>query len=410
MKTIFTLLLVITSNIFLPQYLMAQCNAPSLTFHSPVLLSGINGKVGAVYKFANVGPGLDAHVAVTGIYGGATLDNIDDSTGIGYYDAFQPYVGAAARDSSYIDWRITFKKTGTYTDTMLQCLAVTGVDVDGDGSALKEFIEAATPGSFSVDPFTNLSVSFDGVRSKAISPVANVALIDTNHREAMFQMNFTNITTLDYRNGAITTGGAQVRQTCIYFKSFFQSYFLLPARLLSFTAGSSKEIVELKWSATDENNLKHYTVQKSEDGKTWKNIGNIKVLTQNHTNNYTLNDFSDITGRTYYRLMQVSIDGSARYSSIIKIDPSSGAPSFTNNTVFTNTVKIKSMLDKNAEYKASVYSINGRIVAQKTYLSHAGNNLIVIDMPPGTASGVYILSIKNNAGQEVHQSKLIRMN
>ena len=409
MKSIFTLLFAITTGAFLPQALVAQCVAPSLTFHSPVLLSGTNGQVGAVYNFANVAPGLDARVTVIDILAGATLYNIDDTTGIGYYDAFQPYVGAAPNDSSYIDWRITFKKAGTNTDTMLPCLAVTGVDVDGDASALKEFIEAATPGSFAVDPFTNLNVSFDGVRSKAISPIANVALIDTNHREAMFQMNFTNITTLDYRNGSITTGGAQIRQTCIYFKSFFQSYFLLPARLLSFTANSSKQTVELKWSATDENNLKHYTIQKSEDGKTWKNIGNIKALSQNYTNNYTLNDFSDLTGRTYYRLMQVSINGSAAYSSIVNINASSNTPEFTNNTVFTNNVKIKGVFDRNAEYKASIYSINGRMVTQKTYRSHPGTNLMVIDMP-STSSGVYVLSIKNNMGQEVHQSKLIRMN
>jgi hypothetical protein len=404
MKSIFTLLLAIVTG-----HVMAQCNAPSLTFHSPVLTSGTDGQVGAKYRFANVGPGLDADIEVTGIFGGATLYNIDDTTGIGYYDAFQPYVGAAANDSSYIDWRITFKKAGTNIDTMLACLAVTGVDVDGDASALKEFIEAATPGSFSVDPYTNLSVSFDGVRSKAISPIANVALIDTNHREAMFQMNFTNITTLDYRNGAITTGGAQVRQTCIYFKSFFQNYFLLPARLLSFSANANKETVELKWSATDETNVKQYTIQKSEDGKTWINIGNIQALPPHNTNNYTVNDFSDINNRTYYRLMQVKTNGGIAYSSIVKIEPSSSAPTFTNNTIFTNTIKIKGVFDKNAEYKASVYTINGRMITQKTYLSHAGTNLMTIDMP-STGAGIYVLSIKNNLGQEVHQSKLIRVN
>ncbi|MEO8582369.1 MAG: hypothetical protein ABI415_01160, partial [Flavitalea sp.] len=201
------------------QSLMAQCNnAPTLKFHSPVLLSGTDKQQGAVYNFAEVIPGLDAHVEIVGLYGGATLYNIDDSTGTGYYDAFQPYVGASANDTSYIDWKITFKKGGTLVDTMLACLAVTGVDVDGDGKALKEFIEAATPGSFAVDPYTNLSVSFDGVRSKAISPIANIPNIDTSHLEAMFQMNFTNITSLEYRNGAITTGIAQIRQTCIYFK------------------------------------------------------------------------------------------------------------------------------------------------------------------------------------------------
>src|SRR5688572_4209289 len=111
----------------------AQCsNAPTLKFFSPVLISGTDGQPGAVYRFANVAPGLDAHITVTALHGGAILYNIDDSAGIGYYDAFQPYIGAAANDTSFIDWKITFKKGGTDTDSMLPCLAVTGVDVDGD--------------------------------------------------------------------------------------------------------------------------------------------------------------------------------------------------------------------------------------------------------------------------------------
>lgn len=225
---------------------MAQCsNAPTLKFHSPVLVSGTAGQVGAIYNFANVIPNVDAHVEITDLVGGAILYNIDDSAGIGFYDAFQPYIGAAANSTSYIDWRFTFKKEGTNTDTMLTCLAVTGLDIDGDGASLQEFIEAATPGSFAVDPSTNLAVSFDGVRSKAVSPITNVPMIDTTRLEAMFQMNFTNITTLDYRNGAISTYGAeQIRQTSIYFKPFFQTYFLLPTTLLSFTARS----LEQKWN------------------------------------------------------------------------------------------------------------------------------------------------------------------
>ena len=410
MKSFLTFLGLIMTGALLPHLLMAQCNAPSLTFHSPVLISGTDGQAGAVYKFAEVAPGLDADITVSGIYGGATLFNIDDSAGIGYYDAFQPYVGAAANDSSYIDWRITFKKGGTEVDTMLGCLAITGVDVDGDASALKEFIEAATPGSFSVDPFTNLSVSFDGVRSKAISPIANVALIDTNHREAMFQMNFTNITTIDYRNGAITTGGAQVRQTCIYFKSFFETYFLLPVRLLSFTANSSKQTVQLKWSATDESALKHYTIQRSEDGKTWKNIGNVKTLPNNTINNYTLTDFSEMGTRTYYRLMEVSVNGSVSYSSIVSVEQGAATASFTNNTIVTTNVQVKGIFEKSAEYKVSIYSLNGNLVAQKNYSSRPGTNLMTVDLPSTSGSGIYFLSIKNYEGREVYRSKLVKMN
>ncbi len=395
------------------QFSIGQCNnAPTLKFHGPVLLSGTDGQVGAVYNFADVSPGLDAHIEVTGISGGATLYNIDDSTGIGYYDAFQPYVGAAANDTSYIDWRITFKIGGTDTDTMLACLAVTGVDVDGDGSSLQEFIEAATPGSFSVDPFTNLAVSFDGVRSKAISPVANIPLIDTNHLEAMFQMNFTNITTLDYRNGAISTYGAQqIRQTCIYFKPFFQSYFLLPTTLLSFTARALDQTVELKWSATGESDLNNYTVQRSENGKSWTNIGNIAVLSSNLTNNYLVNDFTDFNTVTYYRLIQVLKNGTTKYSAIVKVSPKdvAASQSFSNNTVFSNSIRLQATAAKNEEYSISVYSLSGSLLVNKKNIIHAGTTATTIDVPSSVMPGIYLLVVKNAKGQEVYHSKLVKV-
>src|SRR5688572_6555999 len=151
-----TVVIVILATSLISVRAVAQCSAPTLKFHSPVLISGLNGQIGSVYLFQNVNPGIDAHIEVLGLYGGATLYNIDDSLGIGYYDAFQPYVGAAPNDTSYVDWKITFKIGGTNTDTTLACLAVTGVDVDGDGGWLQEFIEAETPGSIAVHPETIL--------------------------------------------------------------------------------------------------------------------------------------------------------------------------------------------------------------------------------------------------------------
>src|SRR6185295_6017954 len=101
-------------------------------------------------------------------------------------------------------------------------VAVTAIDVDGNGANLKEFIVASTPGTFGLAPDTYLKYSFDGVISTAISTVDNFPLIDTNQRKAMFQMNFKNVSSILYRNGAVSANGSEmIRQTCIYFKSFF---------------------------------------------------------------------------------------------------------------------------------------------------------------------------------------------
>jgi hypothetical protein len=374
-------------------------------------VSGTSGQIGSIYKFANVIAGVDAHIEIIDLHGGATLNNIDDSTGIGYYDAFQPYVGAGANDTSYLEWRIVFKKSGTSIDTSLPCLAITGVDVDGDGSSLKEFIEAETPGSIGVDPFTNLNVTFDGVRSKAISPVANIALIDTSHHEAMFQMNFTNINRLTYRNGAITTGGAQVRQTCIYFKSFFQSYVVLPVKLISFTAAQADKSVQIKWTASDEANLKNYIVQRSEDGRTWQNISNVTVLPSNVNSNYLVNDYLPLNVTTYYRLMKVDKNNGTSYSSVVTISPSATAfQSFRHSTVFNNNIRLQINALTDEEYNLSLYSFHGAVLVKKRSMIHRGSNTFLMDVPSSITPGVYLLVVKNINGLEIYHSRMVKGN
>ncbi len=391
----------------------AQCNnAPSLVFHSPVLTSGTDGQVGAIYRFPEVIPGVDADIEVVGITGGATLYNIDDSTGIGYYDAFQPYVGAAPNATSYIDWKITFKVAGTATDTALACLAVTGVDVDGDGANLQEFIEAATPGSIAVDPYTILSVSFDGIRSKAVSLVNNIPLIDTAHREAMFQMNFTNISTLLYRNGAISNYGSQeIRQTCIYFKPFFDVslYSVLPVKLMSFSARPSGKETIISWSASGEQDTKNYTVQKSTDGTQWKNISIVPTAAAAACNNYFVTDFENNTVITYYRLKQTDISNRSVYSTIIRVN--TGAVSntgFSNNTIITNTINLQVTTPVNDSYHIEVYDLAGKKIKQQQNNVYTGVNTASIEMPAAMPAGIYLMTVKNNKGQQVYNSKIIK--
>ncbi len=388
----------------------SQCIAPTLKFHSPILESGTDKATGAVYRFPGVIAGVDATVEIMGIYGGATLYNIDDSTGIGYYDAFQPYVGAAPGDTSYIEWKIVFKVAGTAVDTSLGCLAVTGVDVDGDGANLKEFVEAATPGSFSVDPLTNLQVSFDGVRSKAISPVANIPLIDTAHREAMFQMNFTNISTLLYRNGAISTyGSEEIRQTCIYFKPFFDTYFLLPVKLLSFTARPGSAGVMINWSAANEQDNSSYTLERSGDGVNWSAISTLMTRSASAVSYYAVVDRENTNAVTCYRLKQVDKNGRITYSAVIRL--AADAPSsvrFISNTRFGASITLQATLATAGSYTAELFSPGGGSILRRQLRPAAGNNRLELAVPASLARGIYFLSISDNHGEPVYHARLIR--
>ena len=389
--------------------LNAQCVAPYMSFHSPVLIEGTDNQPGAVYRFPAVIPGVDANIKIVGFTGGAQLYNIDDSTGIGYYDAFQPYVVAPANSVSYVDWEITFKVAGTSTDTSLACFAITGIDVDGNGKDLQEFIEAATPGSYALDPFTILNFSFDGTRSKAISLVDNIPLIDTTHREAMFQMNFSNISTLQYRNGAISNyGGDMVRQTCIYFKSFFDNYLLLlPVKLNSFAVDPQHENVSIRWSATNENDLQYYVVQKSINGANWQDVRT--VLPGNAvTNNYFITDPGTNTSVGYYRLKQVTRAGNAVYSKVLKVNAGTGKDGISNTTLVKDAVAMQVNATVNDTYNVELFAINGTKIKQQQVAVYTGFNTISVELPVASANGLYVLTVTNTRGELIHHSKLIK--
>ena len=379
---------------------------PSLTFNSPTLISGTDLQIGAVYTFPNVENGVDAEVTIMGISGGAWLSEIDNTTGAGYYDAFQPYVGAGASDTSYIDWKFVFKKAGTSIDTILPVLAVTGVDVDGDNGSLKEFIQAATPGSFALDPNTYLNFNFDGVRSTATSTLANYALIDTANTRSMFQMNFTNINTILYRNGAITTGGSQVRQTSIYFKSFFNWQTVLPVKLLSFNAKANDKVVDINWSATGEEDLKYYTVQKSTDGNKWKDISRVTPQMHDNTNTYTITDNDENNSTVYYRLQQISTNGSTSFSKTIRLTYNALNSLVTNSFQSGNKINLQIKTKSTDDYVFDVYSISGVKIRSTINKVYAGTNQYGIELPATSGKGVIILVVRNKSGQLVYNNKI----
>ncbi|AXY77813.1 T9SS C-terminal target domain-containing protein [Paraflavitalea soli] len=397
----------LVSAMLLSSVASAQCIPPSMTFKTPTLIGGTARQVGAIYKFANVATGVDATIQIMGLTGGAGLNDMDNTTQ-GYYDAWQPYVTAGGSGTSYLDWKITFKKAGTTIDTLLRCLAITAVDIDGDGSRLKEFIVASTPGAYAVDPNTNLTVSFDGVNSHATGNVSTVPNIDTSERKYMFQMNFTNVSTIYYRNGSISTKSAtDVRHTCIYFKSFFDTDLItLPVRIVAFTAKTGTEGVNLEWTTADEKEVQQYTVLRSVDGVNWDNIGKVNV--QQDVRNYAFLDKTKATGRVYYKLQQTSTSGSVGFSRIIGVNNhAGGALSVIIPTLVSKNIPVQLETPVAEVYHLAIYNSQGSIISQRSYTAQPGINFLQLQLPGQHAAGMYMVAVRNTQGVVIARSRVI---
>ncbi|MBC6489485.1 T9SS type A sorting domain-containing protein [Flavihumibacter stibioxidans] len=388
----------------------AQCSgAPSLSFRNPVLIGGTAAKVGAIYKFANAAPGLDVHAEIL-ILKNTTLFNPDVPGSVqGYHDAWQPYVTAGPRDTSYLEWKFSFKKAGTLIDTILPCLAVTALDIDGDNGQLKEFVEAGTPGSYSVAPTSNLEVSFNGVKSKAIGKVTTIPNIDSSRREAMFQMNFMNVSSIIYRNGAISKKAVpDTRHTSIYFKPFFNTYIVLPVRWLDFTGRRSGSEVTLQWSVAHEEGATDYHVQRSTDQFNWTTIKTIKSNgVSAPEKKYTVADPHADKQKVFYRIRQISYNQQEAYSKTIRLDGlNSQGISVQKFVQSGNRLQLFINTDQSQNLQARIYNMNGQQVTARNFHVVTGRNTCQLQTSQ-RQTGVLMVVLSNEQGRAVYTDKFM---
>ncbi len=193
-----------------------------INFNNPVLSSGTALGVGAVYRFPDVIPGLDALVRVNAVSGtSSALVNIDDNSGPGDVRAFQPVVDNSG-SPGYADFTITFVLGGSSTPYALPKFFAHALDVDGNGGQRKEYAELSGFTSFRLDNPTNLvtatpAAGFAGhFESNTFNFLTGISLTATEH---IVRAVYDNTSTLRYRAGS--TGTATSTATANFQHSLF---------------------------------------------------------------------------------------------------------------------------------------------------------------------------------------------
>ena len=162
MKVFFTLCLALLTS------MLAICqSSPGLEFINPQLVSGIANKQGAVYRFANIAPDVDAEIKVKKVSrNDLVIANIDNSV-LGWNKAFQPEFGLPGlvlpNQNWYIDFELSFFKAGTNQLRIMDTVDLTALDVDGDGNSISEYVTYDRPSSILYSTFTFLSSAASGV-------------------------------------------------------------------------------------------------------------------------------------------------------------------------------------------------------------------------------------------------------
>lgn len=176
------------------------------------------------------------------------------------------------------------------------------------------------------------------------------------------------------------------------------SNITLPVTLTNFNAYLFGKGIQTAWTGYNETDLGSYDVERSNNSSHFSSIANIPAKTNAALeNNYSWFDASPFMGDNFYRIKAISKDGSAQYSSIVKVTAGNAQSSVQ---VYPNPVdgKIIHLQLNNiaaGNYIISLYNTNGETLYRKSFQHAGGNGSVTINLK-NVAAGIYQIELNKN--------------
>jgi hypothetical protein len=166
---------------------------------------------------------------------------------------------------------------------------------------------------------------------------------------------------------------------------------VVPLTLLSFDAFKNKNKVDLKWTTTNEINTSYVDIERSSDGVSFTKIGKVNTVNAAGVNNYAYEDAQPFKGLNFYRLKQVDIDGSYKYSNINKVLFENFGDAIT---IYPNPAKDYIQFDFASKQKTiliNLFDMQGRLIKTTTLANALPLKLYVENI----AKGKYIIQLSD---------------
>jgi hypothetical protein len=161
--------------------------------------------------------------------------------------------------------------------------------------------------------------------------------------------------------------------------------------------------VILTWSVNQQIDNIGFTIERSSDGETWKNIGYHANEPGDNTLTYSFPDNSPNSGVNYYRIMATDIKGSSSYS-VIKTVNIAGTNSVNIWPIpAKGTIKIQVEVSSNGSASSNfrIITLLGQLVSSGL-LNTGSNTVDVSSLSPGT----YIVEVRLPNGEWLNQKLL----
>ena len=174
--------------------------------------------------------------------------------------------------------------------------------------------------------------------------------------------------------------------------------YTIPVELVSFTANSVRDEVELNWRTATETNNQGFEIQRMSVGGVYENVGYAAGFgTTTEPKSYSFIDSKLDAGSYTYRLKQIDFDGSFEYSNEINVEvelPLEYALEQNYPNPFNPTTKISYSIPEDGFVKLAVYNLLGEEVATVVNSFQKADRYEVNFNASGLSSGVYVYKIE----------------
>jgi IgA Peptidase M64/Secretion system C-terminal sorting domain len=181
----------------------------------------------------------------------------------------------------------------------------------------------------------------------------------------------------------------------------------LPLEWLNFEAKREQNHALLIWQTAQEQNVSHFVVERSFDGKNFQRIGTVKANNVLTKNDYRFIDNSLIRSATYYRIEQFDKDEKSTFSPIRTLEKSDKFFYKISPNPVNDVINITGNTDYNTELKIELYNEIGSKMYDYTLknienayehsfsISNLPNGayIVVLNLPNGYAIKEKILKV-----------------
>jgi len=188
----------------------------------------------------------------------------------------------------------------------------------------------------------------------------------------------------------------------------------LPVTLKEFNAKLQKGKVTVSWTTASEINNDYFTVERSENGYDYNEIGKVQGA-GNSTNDvsYSFYDNSPLEDESYYRLTQTDFDGNFKSFSPVMVmnnlsDELGNSILGIGPVPFYNNIKIDYSVKESGTVNLSLVSDKGRVVRNENTKSNEGFNSFSFDNLSFLPGGIYFIIMRTN-DNAIQTKKIIKI-